>query len=61
MVCPFTVTHRNAFLADPSRLAQRTEEMSWLLMRTTGEVLASELDAFRAERPDYIISDSAAP
>jgi MGT family glycosyltransferase len=38
-----------------------TDQIAWLLMRTTGEVLAQELDAFRAERPDYIISDSAAP
>jgi MGT family glycosyltransferase len=30
-------------------------------MRTTGEVLAQELEAFRAERPDYIITDSVAP
>ena len=35
--------------------------MAWLLTRTTGEVLARDLDAFRAERPDYIISDSVAP
>jgi MGT family glycosyltransferase len=35
--------------------------MSWLLMRTTAEVLAQDLDAFRDERPDYVISDSVAP
>ena len=53
--------YRNAFLADLRQLAERTDKISWLLMRTTGEVLAHELDAFRAERPDYIISDSVAP
>lgn len=53
--------YRNAFLADPSRLSERTDKISWVLMRTTGEVLAEDLDAFRAERPDYIISDSVAP
>ncbi len=53
--------YRNAFLADPKQLSERTDKISWLLMRTTGEVLAHELDAFRAERPDYIISDSVAP
>ncbi len=53
--------YRNAFLADLRELSERTDKMSWLLMRTTGEVLAQELDVFRAERPDYIISDSVAP
>jgi MGT family glycosyltransferase len=52
--------YRNAFLADPRQISE-TDKLSWLLMRTTGEVLAQELDAFRAERPDYIISDSVAP
>jgi MGT family glycosyltransferase len=53
--------YRNAFLADPRQLSERTDQIAWLLMRTTGEVLAHDLDAFRAERPDYIISDSVAP
>lgn len=30
-------------------------------MRTAARVLEAELDAFRAERPDYVISDSVAP
>ena len=37
------------------------EELNWLLMRTTAEVLEHELEAFRAERPDYLIVDSVAP
>ena len=53
--------YRNAFLSDLRQLSERTEQIAWLLMRTTGEVLADDLDAFRAERPDYIISDSVAP
>jgi len=53
--------YRNAFLADMSGLPERMDELSWLLMRTTAEVLDRELDAVRAERPDYIITDSVAP
>src|SRR5687767_3405012 len=53
--------YRNAFLADITNLPERIEELSWLLTRTTGELLADELDGFRAERPDYIITDSVAP
>jgi MGT family glycosyltransferase len=53
--------YRNAFLADITNLPERIEELSWLLTRTTGELLTEELDAFRAERPDYIITDSIAP
>jgi MGT family glycosyltransferase len=53
--------YRNAFLADLRQLPARTDELSWLFMRTTGEVLAQELDTFRAERPDYVITDSVAP
>ena len=39
----------------------QTNAISWLLMRTTAEVLGDELDVFRAERPDYVIADSVAP
>ncbi len=53
--------YQNAFLADLTQLPERTDELSWLLMRTTGEVLAQDLDAFRAERPTYVIADSVAP
>jgi len=42
-------------------LPERMEQLSYLLMRTTAEVLARELDAFRAARPDYVITDSVAP
>jgi len=53
--------YRNRFLANPASLSEHTEQMSWILMRTVGEVLEQELDVFRDERPDYVISDSAAP
>lgn len=53
--------YRNAFLADMASLPDRMEELAWLLMRTTDEVLDQELGAFRKERPDYLITDSIAP
>lgn len=53
--------YSNAFLLDVATLPGRLEEISWLLMRTTSELLATHLDAWRAEKPDYIITDSVAP
>jgi MGT family glycosyltransferase len=53
--------YRNAFLADIERLPERMEELSWLLMQVTADLLAHELEALRAERPDYLIADSVAP
>lgn len=53
--------YRNAFLADMKQLPERMDELSWLLMRTTAEVLGHELDAFRGERPEYLMTDSVAP
>lgn len=53
--------YRNAFLADIKHLPERIHELSWLLMRTTAELLSQEADALRAEKPDYIIADSVAP
>ena len=53
--------YRNAFLADMRHLPEHLHELSWLLMRTTAEVLDHELEVFRAERPDYLIADSVAP
>ena len=51
----------NAFLADLTHLPERLDQLSWLLTRTTAEILARDLDAVRAERPDYVITDSVAP
>jgi MGT family glycosyltransferase len=53
--------YRNEFLADLTQLPERLEELSWLLMRATEDLLGRELAAFRAERPDYLIVDSVAP
>jgi MGT family glycosyltransferase len=53
--------YRAAFLAEMQRLPERMDQLSWLILRTTAEVLDQELDAFRAERPDYVITDSVAP
>jgi MGT family glycosyltransferase len=50
----------SASLNDLAQLPERLEELSWLLMRTTAEILA-DLPRFRAERPDYVITDSVAP
>lgn len=53
--------YRNEFLADLEQLPERLEELSWLLMRATEDLLGRELAAVRAERPDYLITDSVAP
>src|SRR5258706_15624098 len=53
--------YRDAYLADLTRLPAQTNELSWLLMCTAASVLQTELDGFRAERPDYVVSDSVAP
>ncbi len=53
--------YREPFLNDLSQLPAQTHELSWLLMRTAANVLDQELDAFRDERPDYVIADSVAP
>lgn len=52
--------YRSAWLAD-LELPERIEQLSWLLMQTTADVLARELDAFRAEQAAYLIVDSIAP
>jgi MGT family glycosyltransferase len=48
-------------LRDLRQLPFLTDEMASWLMRTAARVLESDLDAFRAERPDYIVTDSVAP
>jgi MGT family glycosyltransferase len=53
--------YRSAALGELTHLPERLEEFSWLQMRITAEILASELESFRAERPDYVIVDSVAP
>ena len=53
--------YRNTFLPELGTVARRLDELAWLFMRTSSEVLAQELDAIRAERPDYVLTDSVAP
>src|ERR1044071_4098062 len=53
--------YRNTFLSEITHVPERLDQLSWLLMRTTAEVLEHELEEFRAERPDYLITDSVAP
>jgi MGT family glycosyltransferase len=53
--------YANAFLPELGTLARRMDELAWLFMRTTAEVLEQELDGYRAEKPDYLITDSVAP
>jgi MGT family glycosyltransferase len=53
--------YRNAFLPELGTAVRRLDELAWLLMRTTGELLDEELDAYRAEEPDYVLTDSVAP
>jgi len=53
--------YRNAYLADMSDLPERMDQLAWLLLRTTAEVLEQELESFRKERPEYLITDSVAP
>lgn len=53
--------YRNAFLPQLGSVARRMDELAWLFMRTTAELLDEERDAYRAEKPDYVLTDSVAP
>ena len=53
--------YRNGFLPELGSVARRMDELAWLFMRTTSEILAEELESYRAEQPDYVITDSVAP
>jgi MGT family glycosyltransferase len=53
--------YKNAFLPDLGAIARRMDELAWLFMRTTSEVLEQELSAYAAEKPDYVLTDSVAP
>ena len=44
--------YRNAFLANITQLPERTEQLAWLLARTTAEVLEREHMAVDRERTD---------
>ncbi len=53
--------YRNAFLPELGAIARRMDELAWLFARTTSELLEQELNAYQAEKPDYVITDSVAP
>lgn len=53
--------YRNAFLQELQQLPERMEELSGLLMTATADLLSNELAGWRAEKPDYLITDSVAP
>lgn len=55
------IPYRTAALFDLGPLSARLEALSSFLAQTTGEVLLQDLDVFRAERPDYVVTDSVAP
>jgi MGT family glycosyltransferase len=53
--------YRNAFLADLKGLPEHLHALSWLLMRTTAELLEEHLDEWRTASCDYVITDAVAP
>lgn len=53
--------YQNAFLSELRGLPDRLDQLPWLLMRTTAEVLGTQLEEMKAEQPDYVITDSVAP
>jgi MGT family glycosyltransferase len=52
--------YRNAFLQELQQLPERMEELSALLMTATADLLNNELEGWRGEKPDYLITDSVA-
>jgi MGT family glycosyltransferase len=53
--------YRDPQLSGLSTLPARSEEIVWWLTQTARRVLENEVEAFRSERADYIITDSVAP
>jgi MGT family glycosyltransferase len=52
--------YRTSVLENFSVVTERMEQLSFLLMRATREVLDTELERVRASPPDYVIHDSLA-
>jgi MGT family glycosyltransferase len=55
------VAYRSASVANIQSMAERMEQLAWLLACTTADVLRDQLDLVRTGRPDYVITDSVAP
>ena len=53
--------YREPTLSNLSYLPEHTDELAWLLMDLANKVLKADLQAFRDERPDYLLTDSVAP
>ena len=53
--------YRNAFLSDMRSIPGRMDELVWLFTRTSDELLGEQLEEWRAEGADYVITDSLAP
>jgi MGT family glycosyltransferase len=52
--------YRASVLENFSTVTERMEQLAFLLMRATRDVLDAELERVRADRPDYVIHDSLA-
>lgn len=53
--------YRTPRFSDLTPMTERLEAISWFLAETTRDVLRHDLETFRDERPDYVITDSVAP
>ena len=53
--------YRNVFLSDMHGIPERMDELVWLFTRTSDELLGEQLEEWRAEGADYVITDSLAP
>lgn len=53
--------YRDAFLSELCGLPAQTDALPWLLMSAAARVIHAELETCRADRPDYVITDSVAP
>jgi MGT family glycosyltransferase len=53
--------YRNQFLRELTSLPEHMEDLAALMMRTTADVLETELPEAKAALPDYVIADSVAP
>ncbi|MEO8481398.1 MAG: macrolide family glycosyltransferase [Acidobacteriota bacterium] len=52
--------YRNAYLAEMAMPPVQPDELAWLLVRTTDEILEAELEEIRALAPDYLVTDAVA-
>jgi MGT family glycosyltransferase len=53
--------YRTECLSDLTPMTERLDALSWFMTTAIRDVLVNDLEGFRAERPDYVITDSVAP